>query len=119
MRDAVAHLLLCSLAAYLDHGRPKSTGTPTPGCHLASNAASPSVHATGTAVEKARFRHGRLVIEAKAEREGAGRSDGGAGEDAGKVDHVEAVVEIANIALEAHGSRFFFVEIEGSGEIDR
>ena len=60
----------------------------------------------------------QLVIEAETEREGAWRGNGGAGEDTGKVDEVEAVVEIANIALQAHGSRFFFVEIEGSGEID-
>ena len=58
-----------------------------------------------------------LVIEAEAEREGTGRCDRGAGEDAGKVDHVEPVVEVANIALQAHGARFLFVEIEGSGEI--
>ena len=44
---------------------------------------------------------------------------GGAGKYAGKVDHVEAVVEIANVTLKAYGSRFFFVEIEASGEIDR
>ena|ERR1700675_405659 len=58
------------------------------------------------------------VIEAQAEREGSGRTDRSAGEDAGKVDDVEAIVEIANVALEAHGTRFFLIEIEGSGEID-
>ena len=39
------------------------------------------------------------VIEAEAEREGARRADRGAGENAGKVDDVEAVAEIANVAL--------------------
>ena len=61
----------------------------------------------------------RLVIEAKAERKASGRTDRGAGEYAGKVDDVEAVIEIANVALKAHGAQFFPVEIEGSGKIDR
>ena len=63
--------------------------------------------------------HATSVIEAEAEREGAGRTDRSAGEYAGEVDHVEPVVEIANVALKAHRARFFFVEIEGGGEIDR
>ena len=59
------------------------------------------------------------VIEAEAERESAGRTDRSAGEYAGEVDHVEPVVEIAKVALKAHRARFFFVEIEGGGKIDR
>ena len=59
------------------------------------------------------------VIEVEAEREGARRTDRGTGKDASEVDDVEAVVEIANVALKAHGVRFFPVEIESGREIDR
>jgi hypothetical protein len=40
-------------------------------------------------------------------------------EKTGKVDGIDAVVEIANVALKAHSARFLLVEIEGSGKIDR
>lgn len=63
-------------------------------------------------------RASRSVIETEANRDGSGRGDGGSGKDAGKVDQVEAVVKIADIALQAHDARFFLIEVEGGGEID-
>jgi hypothetical protein len=43
--------------------------------------------------------HEQLVIEAEAERDGARGSDRGSREDAVKVDHVEAIVEIVKLRL--------------------
>jgi hypothetical protein len=47
-----SRLVFCSSPADLGPERPESTATPTSGCHLAPNVASPPVHSTGTRSRK-------------------------------------------------------------------
>jgi hypothetical protein len=62
---------------------------------------------------------GRLEGGGEAGGIASGRADGAAGKKAAKVDNVEPVIQVCNIALQAEGMLFLLVELEASRDIDR
>src|SRR6202041_1772582 len=59
----------------------------------------------------------KLERDAEAGRDAAGRADGGAGEEAGKVDDVETVGDVGGLNLELQRAGFLAIELRAHAEI--
>jgi hypothetical protein len=67
-----------------------------------------------------RLRSGdKLKGHGEAEEIASGRGYGAAGEEAGEVEDVEAIVEVLCVGLQAEGTLFFFIEVDAGRQIKR